>query len=56
MSYFILYFFCECPEHCYVTDFLNRKTGFIRGAEGFARKYDIPVLYYEVVKERKISH
>ena len=40
------------PEHCYVTDFLNRKTGFIRGAEGFARKYDIPVLYYEVVKER----
>ncbi|MCQ2310008.1 MAG: hypothetical protein MJZ78_08540 [Bacteroidales bacterium] len=22
------------------------------GAEGFARKYDLPVVYYEVVKER----
>lgn len=40
------------PKRCYVTDFLHRKTGFIRGSEGFARKYDIPVLYYEVVKER----
>lgn len=40
------------PQRCYVTDFLNHRTGFIRGAEGFARKYDLPVLYYEVVKER----
>lgn len=40
------------PKRCYVTDFLHRKTGFIRGSEGFARKYDMPVLYYEVVKER----
>ena len=39
-------------NRCYVTDFLHRKTGFIRGSEGFARKYDLPVLYYEVVKER----
>lgn len=45
----------QCPSNplrCYVTDFLNHKTGFIRGAEGFARKYDLPVLYYEVVKEK----
>ena len=40
------------PQRCYVTDFLHRRTGFIRGSEGFARKYDLPVLYYEVVKER----
>lgn len=40
------------PQRCYVTDFLNQRTGFIRGAEGFARKYDIPVVYYEVVKEK----
>lgn len=37
---------------CYVTQFLNQTTGVIFGAEHFARKYDIPVLYYEVVKER----
>lgn len=40
------------PHRCYVTDFLNRKTGFIRGAEGFARKYDLPVIYYEVIKDK----
>lgn len=40
------------PKRCYVADFLNQKTGFIRGSEGFARKYDIPVLYYKVIKER----
>lgn len=40
------------PLRCYITSFLNRKTGFIRGSEGFARKYDLPVLYYEVIKER----
>lgn len=40
------------PKRCYVAEFLNQKRGFIRGSEGFARKYDIPVLYYKVVKER----
>jgi KDO2-lipid IV(A) lauroyltransferase len=40
------------PKRCYVADFLNQKTGFIRGSEGFARKYDLPVLYYKVVKEK----
>lgn len=40
------------PKRCYVAEFLNQKTGFIRGSEGFARKYDLPVLYYKVVKEK----
>ena len=40
------------PQRCYVADFLNQKTGFIRGSEGFARKYDLPVLYYKVIKEK----
>ena len=40
------------PKKCYVTKFLNQTTGVIYGPEYFARKYDIPVLYYEVVKER----
>ncbi len=40
------------PKRCYVANFLNQKTGFIRGSEGFARKYDLPVLYYKVVKEK----
>lgn len=40
------------PKKCYVTRFMNKTTGVIYGPEYFARKYDIPVLYYEVVKER----
>ena len=43
------------PKRCYVADFLSQKTGFIRGSEGFARKYDLPVLYYKVIKE-KLGH
>lgn len=39
-------------NRCYVTRFLNQQTGVIFGAEHFARKYDIPVLYYTVIKER----
>ena len=42
-------------KRCYVTQFLNQPTGVIFGGEHFARKYDIPVLYYEVIKER-IGH
>ena len=45
----------QSPNHknkCYVTQFLNQTTGVIYGAEYFARKYDIPVLYYQVIKER----
>lgn len=40
------------PQKCYVTDFLNQRSGFIFGAEHFAVKYDIPVVYYKVVKDR----
>jgi len=39
-------------RRCFVTRFLNQTTGIIFGGEHFARKYDIPVLYYEVVRER----
>ena len=39
-------------KRCYVTQFLNHTTGVIFGAEHFARKYDIPVFYYQVIKER----
>lgn len=39
-------------SRCYVTDFMHQRTGVIFGAEHFARKYNIPVLYYEVIKER----
>lgn len=39
-------------KKCYVTEFMHQPTGVIYGAEYFGRKYDIPVLYYEVVKER----
>lgn len=39
-------------KKCYVTNFLNQKTGVIYGAEYFARKYDLPVVYYQVVKRK----
>lgn len=34
----------------YKTMFLNQPTGMIYGAEYFAKKYDIPVLYYEIIR------
>lgn len=37
----------------YWTMFMNQETPFIYGAEYFARKYDLPVLYYEVRKVRR---
>lgn len=40
------------PNRCYVTDFLNQKSGVIFGAEHYAKKYDIPVVYYQVIKDR----
>lgn len=40
------------PDKCYITKFLNQTTGVIFGAEHYARKYNIPVIYYEVVKDR----
>ncbi|MBO4741048.1 MAG: lysophospholipid acyltransferase family protein [Bacteroidales bacterium] len=38
---------------CWRTTFLNQDTGVIYGAEYFAKKYDIPVLYYEVNKVKR---
>lgn len=37
-------------QRSYKTLFLNQPTGMIFGAEHFAKKYDIPVLYYEIIK------
>ena len=39
----------------YRTTFLNQPSAMIYGAEHFAKKYDIPVIYYEVIQE-KIGH
>ena len=36
------------PHKSYWTNFLNRDTAFLYGAEYFARKYNYPVLYYTV--------
>lgn len=35
------------------TTFMNQETPFLYGAEYFARKYDMPVIYYEVTKVRR---
>jgi len=37
----------------YVTTFLNQESCMIYGAEYFAKKYDLPVVYYEVIKEKR---
>jgi len=37
----------------YVTTFLNQKSCMIYGAEYFAKKYDFPVFYYEVIKVKR---
>lgn len=34
----------------YKTLFLNQPTGMIFGAEYFAKKYNIPIIYYEIIK------
>lgn len=41
-------------EHkSYWTTFMHQETPFLYGAEYFARKYDLPVLYYEVMKVKR---
>lgn len=40
-------------EKSYKTMFLNHPSGVLFGAEYFAKKYNIPVLYYEVIKVKK---
>ena len=37
----------------YWTTFMHQETAFIYGGEYFARKYDMPVIYYEVRKVRR---
>ncbi|MBR1851029.1 MAG: lysophospholipid acyltransferase family protein [Bacteroidales bacterium] len=41
------------PHRSYWTTFLGRDTAFLYGAEYFARKYNYPVLFYEVKKVRR---
>jgi len=40
-------------KRSYVTTFLNQKSCMIYGAEYFAKKYDFPVFYYEVIKVKR---
>jgi KDO2-lipid IV(A) lauroyltransferase len=40
-------------KRSYVTTFLNQKSCIIYGAEYFAKKYDFPVIYYEVIKVKR---
>ena len=37
----------------YITTFLNQESCMIYGAEYFAKKYDLPVIYYEVIKVKR---
>ena len=41
------------PHRSLWTTFLGRDTAFLFGAEHFARKYHMPVIIYDVVKERR---
>lgn len=41
------------PRKCFWTEFLHQDTGFLYGSEHFARKYNYPVLYYEVKKVKR---
>ena len=41
------------PEKAFKTMFLNQPSAVIYGSEYFAKKYDIPVLYYHVIKEKR---
>ena len=41
------------PVKCLWTDFLGQDTAFLFGAEHFARKYNMPVFFYDVRKTRR---
>lgn len=41
------------PHKSYWTMFLHQETPFLYGAEYFARKYNLPVIYYEVRKVKR---
>lgn len=40
------------PNKCFITEFLHQRSGMLFGAEYYAKKYDIPVIYYQVVKDK----
>ncbi len=40
-------------EHAYWTTFLNQETGFFRGAEKLAVKYDMPVIFVSIAKIKR---
>jgi len=40
-------------EHAYWTTFLNQETGFFRGAEKLAVKYDMPVIFVKTTKIKR---
>jgi len=40
-------------EHAYWTTFLNQETGFFRGAEKVAVKYDMPVIFVNINKVKR---
>ena len=54
---------CSCPvsdyckhgaalAHVFYTNFLNQDSAMIYGAEYFAKKYDFPVFYYQVIQDK----
>lgn len=41
------------PESAYWTDFLNQPTGFFTGMERFAREYQYPVIFVELIRKKR---
>jgi len=41
------------PESAYWTNFLNQPTGFFTGMERFAREYQYPVIFVELIREKR---
>jgi len=41
------------PESAYWTNFLNQPTGFLTGMERFAREYKYPVIFVELIREKR---
>lgn len=41
------------PDKCYKTFFLNQPSGILFGSEHYAKKYNIPVIYYQVIKDKR---
>jgi KDO2-lipid IV(A) lauroyltransferase len=41
------------PESAYWTNFLNQPTGFFTGMERFAREYEYPVIFVELIRIKR---